>query len=101
MPEVTYMGHRLIPRGIIADPEKIEAVTKMAAPQDVSQLRGFLGTVNFLIRYLPRLAAVLEPLRQHLKKEVPFIWAENQQKSFDAVKELVTSAPILRFYNTS
>ena len=36
MPEVTYMGHRLIPRGIIADPEKIEAVTKMAAPQDVS-----------------------------------------------------------------
>ncbi|KAK3891350.1 hypothetical protein Pcinc_004793 [Petrolisthes cinctipes] len=71
----------------------------MPAPGDLTHLRGFLCTVNFLARYLPKLATVSEPLRQLLKKNVPYVWSDAHEKSFNAVKELVTRAPILRYYD--
>ncbi|KAK3894880.1 hypothetical protein Pcinc_001376 [Petrolisthes cinctipes] len=81
------------------DPNKISGIVNMPAPGDLTHLRGFLCTVNFLARYLPKLATVSEPLRQLLKKNVPYVWSDAHEKSFNAVKELVTRAPILRYYD--
>lgn len=97
--KVTYMGHTLTTQGMEPDPQKISDILKMPPPQDLSQLRGFLCTVNFLSRYLPKLATVSEPLRQLLKKNVHFTWTDSQQQAFEAIKKRVTAAPILRYYN--
>ncbi|KAK3870572.1 hypothetical protein Pcinc_024210 [Petrolisthes cinctipes] len=99
VPEVSYMGHRLTPQGMEPDPNKISGIVNMPAPGDLTHLRGFLCTVNFLARYLPKLATVSEPLRQLLKKNVPYVWSDAHEKSFNVVKELVTRAPILRYYD--
>ncbi|KAK3882515.1 hypothetical protein Pcinc_013114 [Petrolisthes cinctipes] len=99
VPEVSYMGHRLTPQGMEPDPNKISGIVNMPAPGDLTHLRGFLCTVNFLARYLPKLATVSEPLRQLLKKNVPYVWSDAHEKSFNVVKELVTCAPILRYYD--
>ncbi|KAK3887564.1 hypothetical protein Pcinc_008270 [Petrolisthes cinctipes] len=63
MSDVIYMGHRLTPQGMSPDLSKVTAITHMPPPQNVTQLRGFLSTVAYLARYLPRLSAVAEPLR--------------------------------------
>ena len=97
--EVIYMGHRLTVQGMGPDPAKVSAILDMPPPKDLQHLRGFIFTVTYLARYLPRLSTVSEPLRQLLKKDVEFQWTESRVKAFDEIKELVTSAPILQYYD--
>ena len=58
---VTYLGHTISPDGISKGP-KADAVTKMPAPSNVSQLRSFLGAVQFYNKFLPHLSTISEPL---------------------------------------
>ncbi|KAK3885281.1 hypothetical protein Pcinc_010488 [Petrolisthes cinctipes] len=99
MSDVIYMGHRLTPQGLSPDPSKVTAITHMPPPQNVTQLRGFLSTVAYLARYLPRLSAVAEPLRALQKKDVEFQWPPALQKTFEEIKMLVTTAPVLQYYD--
>ncbi|KAK4328345.1 hypothetical protein Pmani_001242 [Petrolisthes manimaculis] len=99
MSEVIYMGHRLTPQGMSPDPSKVTAITHMPPPQNVTQLRGFLSTVAYLARYLPHLSEVAEPLRALQKKNVEFQWPPALQKTFEEIKKLVTTAPVLQYYD--
>ena len=58
---VTYLGHTISRDGISKGP-KADAVTKMPAPSNVSQLRSFLGSVQFYNKFLPDLSTISEPL---------------------------------------
>ena len=97
--EVIYMGHRLTSTGMGPDPGKVSAIADLPVPKDLTHLRGFICTVNYLARYLPKLSAVSEPLRQLLKKDVEFLWTDERLKSFNEVKQLVTSATELHYYD--
>ncbi|KAK3754332.1 hypothetical protein QZH41_003209 [Actinostola sp. cb2023] len=61
--EITFLGHIVGRDGVKPDPNKVSAVVNMEAPQNVSELRRFLGMVNQLGKFLPNLATVTEPLR--------------------------------------
>ena len=65
------MGHRISENGVHADPEKMEAITLMSPPQDLGELRRFMGMVNYLAKFLPNLSTVMKPLHDLLKKNVP------------------------------
>ena len=53
IPEVEYLGHRISAEGIYPVPEKVRAVREAPTPKDVSQLRSFLGLVNYYGKFLP------------------------------------------------
>ena len=55
--------------------------------------------MNYLAKFLPRLAEVLEPIQQLTRKEVPWQWKYEHDAAFEKVKELVTQAPLLKYYN--
>lgn len=55
--------------GVKPDPDKVSAVVNMEAPQNVSELRRFLGMVNQLGKFVPNLATVTEPLRALLSTQ--------------------------------
>ena len=57
-----FMGHRVTPTGMKRDPEKVTAILDMEAPEDVVSVRRFIGTVNYLARFLPHLSQTLQPL---------------------------------------
>ena len=101
MPEISFMGHLITREGVKSDPEKVKAVTEMPAPQNVGELKRFLGMVNYLSKYLPNLSDVLHPLLNLTKKDVPWIWSEFHQSAFERVKVMVTSTPILAFYDVN
>ena len=63
--EVTYMhiGHKLTQEGIKPDDEKVRAINDMPAPTDNKGVERFLGTVNYLGKFIPNLATVTEPIR--------------------------------------
>ena len=100
VPSITFMGHLISTTGIHPDPKKVTALTEMESPNDVPSLRRFLGMVNYLQKFLPQLTSVLHPLHHQLvKKDIPLNWPTVQEKAFTKIKEMITKAPILTYYN--
>lgn len=95
----SFFGHSLTPDGLKVDSKKVEAIQKMEPPQNLKELQSFLGLVNYLNRYSPRLADLTEPLRKLCKKETMFSWESQQQHAFDEIKKEICSTPVLTYFN--
>ena len=74
---------------------KVDAIRNAPEPKDVSQLRAFLGMLNYYHRFLPDVATILEPLHQLLRKGSKWQWQREQQEAFAKSKELLQSAELL------
>jgi len=99
--DVVFMGHRITKEGLQIDQEKVDAIRKMDAPTNTTELRRFIGMANYLARFLPDLTNLLQPLHNLLQKDVVFQWSSAQQSSFDNVKDSLTQAPVLAYYDPS
>ena len=97
--EVEYLGYIISAKGLQPTTKKVEAVQKAPAPTDVSQLKSFLGLINYYGKFLPDLSHVLSPLYRLLQKETKWAWGETQQKAFKEVKSLLTSDCLLVHYD--
>ena len=96
--EVKFAGHLMSEDGIKSDPEKIESFQGMTSPQNVGDVRRFLGMVNQLGRFIPHLAEKTKPLRDLLSKN-QFHWGQAQQESFNKLKDELVSIPVLAYYD--
>jgi transposase InsO family protein len=96
---VKFLGHIISDKGLQADPEKVQCIQQMAAPTDPSEVRRFLGMIQYLARFMPDLATVSEPLRSLTKKDSEFLWGPEQEVAFSHIKKLITREPVLRFYD--
>ena len=94
-----FLGHWIDERGVSPHADKIEAIQKMQKPKDVPELRRFLGMVNFLGRYVQDLAKYTAPLNELLRKENVWSWGQSQMKAFDDVKRIISTTPVLMFYD--
>ena len=80
--------------------EKINAVKRAPAPQNVSELRSFLGMVRYDYHsFLPGLATILAHLHRLLQKNVQWEWTNDCQKVFKVCKEGLASASLLVHYD--
>ena len=59
-------------KGVEPDPEKVEAMTKLPMPSNVSQFRSMLGALSYYRKFLPQMSTVTRPLYNLLKKGVKF-----------------------------
>ena len=97
--QVPYVGHLLTAEGLKIDPQKVKAIQEMPEPQSKEDVKRLLGFVQFLSRYLPSLSTVDAPLRELEKADVLFHWDHPQKESFEKIKQLVSEAPILQYYD--
>ena len=67
--QVVYQGQVFSEAGMSPDPSKVEAITELVPPTNVTELRQFLGMVNYLGRYLKNLSAVLKPISELLQND--------------------------------
>ena len=86
VPSVEYLGFKISKEGLQPTAEKIKAVKSSSAPTNLSQLKSFLGVVNYYGKFLPDLSTLLAPLYSLLQKEAKWNWSEKQQKAFEEVK---------------
>ena len=94
-----YLGHKFSSQGMSPSPDKIKAISEMKAPSDVTELRRYLGMVNYLGGYIPNLSQIEQPLNELLKKESVWTWGEKQRNAFAEIKKLLTTAPTLAYYD--
>ena len=80
-PSITFMGHIISDTGIATDPEKVKAITHFPTPKNVTEVRRFIGMIQFVARYIPHLTNLLHPLLNLTKKDVLFTWSESQEKA--------------------
>ena len=99
--EVKYCGHVFTQEGLKPDPDKISAIVSMTRPIDKQEMRRYLGMVNYLARFLPRLSDMAEPLRGLMKEGVMFILDERAEAAFQCIQKALVATPVLRFFNPS
>jgi transposase InsO family protein len=97
--EVEFLGHKLSCNGIEPGAGKVEAVVNAQPPKDVSEVRSFLGLVNYLCRFIPNLADISEPLRRLTKKDAVFTFGKDQLDSFNKLKEVLSNHTTLGFFD--
>ena len=76
-------------------------VRSMPTPNCKEDVKQFLRFVQFLSRYIPGLSNVDAPLRELENADVLFHWDEPQKASFEKIKELVSQAPVLQYYDVA
>ena len=71
---LTFLGHVIDEHGVSADPSKTSAVLEMGTPRSVTELRRFMGMVNQLGKFTPRIAEISQPLRELLSSKRSWVW---------------------------
>ena len=79
--------------------EKIHAVVNAPRPENVQQLRSFLGLVNYYHKFLPNLATTLNPLNGLLEQGKRWNWTTECEEAFHSVKKLIKSDMVLTHYD--
>ena len=97
--EVKFAGDVLNADGVKSDPEKTESIQDMETPQNVSDVRRFLGMVNQLEKFIPHLAEKTKPIRDLLSTKNEFLWGPTQQDAFQKLKAELSSTPVLAHYD--
>ena len=97
--KVTYLGHVISEDGISVDPTKVEKIWTYRTPNNLKSLRQFLGLASYYRRFTPQFSKVAEPLYALTRKNTPFVWSSSCEESFQHLKELLTSPPVLTFPN--
>ncbi|XP_055701804.1 uncharacterized protein K02A2.6-like [Phlebotomus papatasi] len=97
--EIKFLGVVADEKGLHPDPDKTEAICKMPAPSNVSELRSFLGAVQFWGRFIRSMSEIRTPLDRLLKKGVPWKWTAECQAVFKKFKEIITSDLLLTHYD--
>ena len=99
--EVPYVGDVLGKEGLRPDPEKIRAVQEMQPSQNTKELKSFLGFIQYLAKFMPNMASESAPLRELLEKLVAWQRDQEQETSFQKLKQMVSSTPVLGYYDPS
>lgn len=98
-PEVVYLGHRINAAGLHPTTEKVQAINDAPVPRNVTELKSYLGILNYYAKFLPNLSSLVAPLHCLLRKTTRWSWGTAQEEAFRKSKELLMSAQVLVHYN--
>ena len=83
LPQIKFLGHVIDKDGLHPDSEKTQAISRMPAPQNVAQLRSYLGAINYYGRFVGQMKELRAPLDRLLIKDAPWEWSADCQRSFE------------------
>ena len=98
--EVDFCGETCTTSGHKPDKSKVSAITAMLLPRNKKQVQSFIGMINYLSKFSPRLSEIAKPIREWGKDKVPFSWDPEHQSASIQMKKQTESAQVLAYYNT-
>ena len=99
-PSLDYLGHRLDEHGIHPTQEKVRAIRDAPEPKNITELRSFLGLINYYGKFLSNLSMTLSPLYILLNKKQKWEWSTAQAQAFKLAKEALQADSLLVHYDT-
>lgn len=85
--------------GVALDPKRAEAIKKYTTPTCQQHLNRLNGVLNHMSRYIPGLATINQPMRELLKSSCVLIWDEPQEKAFNEISHILSSAQVMAHYD--
>lgn len=96
--KVKFLGHEISEHGIKQDPDKLKALLKLPAPNDVKEVKRILGMLSYYRKFVKNFATLAEPLTTLTRKNVEFNWGESQKRAFkDLLGELKKNATLTHY----
>lgn len=89
-----YLGHVISGERVAVDPNKFENLMKFPIPKNVKGMRGFLGLTGYYRKFIRNYGKVARPLTELTKKDA-FTWNEETHKTFEKLKESLTTTLVL------
>jgi hypothetical protein len=97
--QITYLGYVIDEKGVPTCPEKVHAVSYWPVPDNVKELRSFLGLVSYYRKFVKHFGIISMPLTELLKKDSVFVWTLDQEVAFQTLKSVLVQAPVLALPN--
>ena len=97
--EVVYLGFKINKNKIFPAKEKIVAIKNAEEPKNVSELKSFLGLLNYYHRHFQGFADTLELLHNLLRKGVKWEWQERERNAFEKAKKILDETNFLIHYD--
>lgn len=97
--QVDYLGYEISAKGIRPGNLKIEAVKNFPEPSNVHEVRQFVGLASYFRRFVKDFSIIARPLTSLTKKDVPWVFGDEQKVAFNTLKERLVSRPLLALYD--
>lgn len=94
-----YLGHIIQNNSIKPLKDYLVAVRNFPIPKTRKNIRQFLGKINYHHKFIPHIATISDPLHNLLRKNVKFVWTKECQESFEKIKTLLCSEPVLKIFD--
>ena len=95
--EAEYLGYVISTEGVKPQQKKIDKILAIKPPTNKSQVRKFLGMVNYYRSMWPGRSTMITPLTAISGKNSIFRWTATEQKAFDNIKTKIAEDTILRY----
>ena len=89
--KVSFLGHILSKDGIVVDPGKVQDVLDWKQPQNISEIRSFLGLAGYYRRFIENFLKIAKPMIKLLKNGVKFEWTQACEEAFQTLKNRLTT----------
>ena len=99
--KVTYLGHRVDHEGLKPTEDKVKAIREAPELRNVTELKAFLGLLNYYSHFLPNLSNTLQALYELLQKGKQWRWTRKHRAAFNAAKNKLLQSGFLTHYNLS
>ena len=100
-PSVEYLGYIIDAEGLHATPDKVNAIVNAPQPENVQELRSFLGLVNYYGKFIRNLSTLAQPLNNLLRHSTKWNWSKACENAFQQLKQKLASADVLVHYDTN
>ena len=97
--KVDYLGFEISTQGIHASPEKVKAVVEWPRPENVHDVRSFLGLASYYRKFIRGFSEIARPLTDLTKASKTWDWKEPQNSAFLRLKVALATAPVLLLPN--
>ncbi|XP_075489516.1 LOW QUALITY PROTEIN: uncharacterized protein LOC142528360 [Primulina tabacum] len=99
--KLVFLGFVVSSQGIQVDEDRVSAIRDWQTPASVGQVRSSHGLASFYRRFVKDFSTLAAPMTAVIKKNIPFHWGEEQEKSFNIIKQKLINAPLLVFSDFS
>nr|AAT77329.1 putative polyprotein [Oryza sativa Japonica Group] len=89
------LGFLVSGRGIEANPENIKAIENMKSPTRLKEVQKLTGCMAALSRFVARMGERGQPFFVLLKKQDKFVWTQEVEEAFIALKCYLSNPPVL------
>ena len=99
--QLEFFGYIFSADGISPSANKVQAIKDASVPKNASEVRSFLGMVQYCGRFIPKLADISAPLRALTHKDAKWTWGPRQKQAFENLKHVLTTETTMAYFDSS